>query len=355
MGKMKKCKKCLLEVDEDTAVCPRCDAELIPKEKPARSKIRKCHKCLLEVSESAENCPRCAAKLGPEAEAEGKGKSYVGMLLLILFAVILFTIVTTVVDYLSFSGSDAPLSKALVISKDAKDVTSGAINVLKDQGWGKRPASQNAIVAHSKDVGIVRDSKFTRSDWAADPKSRTPGMLAISTFPAGAINRDIGIIRESLGAKKKWALPPRMQGLGGFGGSGGLAISTFSSNTLARDVGISTSSADALDADVGIVRDVAGPAIIKNDKESKDKLIARMKKEGLHQLGKMGIDDIGYEGDTLHVYVDLRFEDLQRSEQEDAVFLIENQWLEALGQESGTIVIRQFGTGKKLEKWGFKE
>ena len=351
MSKIKKCPKCLLEVGEDTAICPRCDARLIAQAKPPKSKIRKCPKCLLEVHEFAAKCPRCDAKLGPETESEGKAKSYVGILLLILFAVVLFTLATTIADYVAFNGSETALSKDLVISKGAKDLKGGPANVLK--GWSRQPIP-NALATMAKDVGIVRDSKFTRSNWAPDLKSKGSGMLAISTFPAGAMNRDVGIIRESLNVKKKWALPPRMQGLGGFGGSGGLVISTFSAGNINKDVGISTSSEDLLDKDVGIVTEGFGPAIIKNDKESKDKLIEKLKKEGLKALGAVGIDDIGYEGDVLRIYVDLRFEDIAKSEQEDAVDLVVEQWSQAMGLDSTVIEIRQFGTGKKLERWVMK-
>jgi len=363
MGKIKKCHKCLLEVDEDTAICPRCDAELIAQAKSGKSKIRKCHQCLLEVNEFAANCPRCSAKLGPEAESEGKGKSYIGILLLILFVVILFTLATTIADYVAFNGSDAGLYKSLVISKDAKDLKGGPANVLK--GWSKQPVP-NALATVAKDIGIIRDSKFTRSNSLADLKA-PPGMLAISTFTAGAMNRDVGIIRESLSVKKKWALPPRMQGLGGFGGSGGVAVSTFSNSVIDQGVGIdrgisidkglgiSTFSEDGQGNDSGIVTEAAPIALIKNDKESKDKLITKMKTEGLKPLSGMGIDDIGYDGDALSVYVDLRFEDISRSEQEDAVSIIVDQWAAAMGQDSTVIEIRQFGTGKKLERWVFKQ
>ncbi len=86
----------------------------------------------------------------------------------------------------------------------------------------------------------------------------------------------------------------------------------------------------------------------------KDGMIREIKEKGAGELSKLGVDDIGYKDDALCVYVDKRFNNLERSQQEQLVKIVANDWAKALGKDSTAVEIMEYGTDKKLDEWVLK-
>ena len=86
----------------------------------------------------------------------------------------------------------------------------------------------------------------------------------------------------------------------------------------------------------------------------KDGLIREIKEKGAGELSNLGVDDIGYKDDALRVYVDKRFNSLERSQQEQLVKIVANDWAKALGKDSAAVEIVEYGTDKKIDEWVVK-
>ncbi len=86
----------------------------------------------------------------------------------------------------------------------------------------------------------------------------------------------------------------------------------------------------------------------------KDGLIRAIKEKGAGELSNLGVDDIGYKDDALRVYVDQRFNSLERSQQEQLVKIVANDWAKALGKDSAAVEIVEYGTDKKIDEWVVK-
>ncbi len=87
---------------------------------------------------------------------------------------------------------------------------------------------------------------------------------------------------------------------------------------------------------------------------AKDLLIQKIKEKGSGELKTLGLADIGYKGDALRVYVDPHFNNLERSQQEQLVKIVANEWAKALGKDSTEVEIMEYGTGNKLDEWVLK-
>ncbi|MFA6434494.1 MAG: hypothetical protein WCW52_07350 [Elusimicrobiales bacterium] len=95
------------------------------------------------------------------------------------------------------------------------------------------------------------------------------------------------------------------------------------------------------------------PAVaVSND--AKEQLIRSIKEKGSRELNAMGVADLGYKDDALRVYVDQRFNNLARSQQEQLVKIVANEWAKTLAKDSTPIEILEYGTGKKLDEWVLK-
>jgi len=86
----------------------------------------------------------------------------------------------------------------------------------------------------------------------------------------------------------------------------------------------------------------------------KDGLIRAIKEKGAGELSNLGVDDIGYKDDALCVYVDKRFNNLEKSQQEQLVKIVANDWAKALGKDSAAVEIMEYGTDKKIDEWVVK-
>jgi len=86
----------------------------------------------------------------------------------------------------------------------------------------------------------------------------------------------------------------------------------------------------------------------------KDGLIREIKEKGAGELSNLGVDDISYKDDALRVYVDKRFNNLERSQQEQLVKIVANDWAKALGRDSAAVEIMEYGTDKKIDEWVVK-
>ncbi|HBB66309.1 MAG: hypothetical protein A2X28_10620 [Elusimicrobia bacterium GWA2_56_46] len=93
---------------------------------------------------------------------------------------------------------------------------------------------------------------------------------------------------------------------------------------------------------------------VKTSAGVKDALIQKIKEKGSGSLNTLGVADIGYKGDALRVYVDERFNNLERAQQEQLVKIVANEWAKALGKDSTAVEIVEYGTDKTLDEWVLK-
>ncbi|HCE96935.1 MAG: hypothetical protein A2X34_03330 [Elusimicrobia bacterium GWC2_51_8] len=76
--------------------------------------------------------------------------------------------------------------------------------------------------------------------------------------------------------------------------------------------------------------------------------IQKIKEKGAKELSAVGVADINYKGDTLCVYVDQRYNNLSRPQQEQLLAIMAGEWEKALGKNSTEIKILEYGTNKTL-------
>jgi len=111
----------------------------------------------------------------------------------------------------------------------------------------------------------------------------------------------------------------------------------------------SANSAAAPASDMVIVKEIS------NTDDSRDGVIKKLKEKGAQALGTLGVVDIGYNNDdALCVYVDPRFGNLTRPQQEQLVRIMADEWAKALGKDSTAVVILEYDTKKKVDEWTVK-
>ena len=93
-------------------------------------------------------------------------------------------------------------------------------------------------------------------------------------------------------------------------------------------------------------------AVVSND--AKDGVIRKIKEKGSEELSALGVDDIGYKDDALCVYVDKRFNNMARAQQEQLVKIVANEWVKTMGKESNVVDIMEYGTDRMIEEWVLK-
>lgn len=76
--------------------------------------------------------------------------------------------------------------------------------------------------------------------------------------------------------------------------------------------------------------------------------VQKIKEKGARELNTVGVADIGYTDDTLCVYVDQRFNNLSRSQQEQLLAIVASEWGKALGKSSTAVKVLEYGTKKIL-------
>jgi hypothetical protein len=80
----------------------------------------------------------------------------------------------------------------------------------------------------------------------------------------------------------------------------------------------------------------------------KDAAIKEIKEKGAKDLSAVGVTDVGYKDDTLLVYVDKRFENLSRSQQEQLLAIVAAEWKKAIGKDTTAVNLVEYGTEKLL-------
>jgi hypothetical protein len=86
----------------------------------------------------------------------------------------------------------------------------------------------------------------------------------------------------------------------------------------------------------------------------RDGIIKEIKQKGAQTLGTLGVADVGYKDDMLRVYVDQRFSNLAKSQQEQLVKIMGNEWAKAIGKDSAAVEILEYETKKTLGEWTIK-
>lgn len=81
---------------------------------------------------------------------------------------------------------------------------------------------------------------------------------------------------------------------------------------------------------------------------ARDAAIRKIKEKGAENLGAVGVNDVGYQGDTLLVYVDQRFIALSKAQQEQLLVIVAGEWQEAIGKDSVPVRVLEQGTGKTI-------
>lgn len=81
---------------------------------------------------------------------------------------------------------------------------------------------------------------------------------------------------------------------------------------------------------------------------ARDGAIQKIKEKGAGEFRTVGVADIGYTDDTFCVYVDQRFNDLTRSQQQHLLAIVAGEWKKALGKDSTAVKILEYGTKKTL-------
>jgi len=97
--------------------------------------------------------------------------------------------------------------------------------------------------------------------------------------------------------------------------------------------------------------DNPGSALVQISRDAdiaKEGAIKKIKEKGADELGKVGVADIRYTDDTLCVYVDQRFSNLSRHQQEQLLSLVAGEWEKAIGKTSTAVKIVEYGTEKTL-------
>ena len=82
----------------------------------------------------------------------------------------------------------------------------------------------------------------------------------------------------------------------------------------------------------------------------KDQAIQKIKAKGEGELSNVGVADVGYKDDTLCVYVNPRFDNLSKSQQEELLTIVAGDWEKAIGKTSTAVKIMEYGTGKTLQE-----
>ena len=82
----------------------------------------------------------------------------------------------------------------------------------------------------------------------------------------------------------------------------------------------------------------------------KDAAIQKIKEKGAKDLGSVGVKDVNYKGDTLLVYVDQRFNDLSKVQQEQVLAIVAEEWQKAIGKETTAVKVLESGTDKLLSE-----
>lgn len=254
----------------------------------ATSGIKKCPKCSAKAYEHAVICPGC----GTELDAAAPGKSYVRLLLMILFAVIIFAAGNNIAESPSRSRSSGEPFREVTISRDNNDFKESLA-----RGAGENVAESAAVPARSA-AGTAIES---------------------------------GLIGRSAAFKDKGIPGPDGKAAGG--------------------AAVQSSAAAGAAGDSGGVNKPRNAWNINSDKAKKDDLIVRLKKEGGREFFSMGVDDIGYQDDVLRIYVDLRFNNLSGVQQEQLIGILADEWLNTLRLESVRVEILQYSTNKKLDEW----
>jgi len=80
----------------------------------------------------------------------------------------------------------------------------------------------------------------------------------------------------------------------------------------------------------------------------RDGAIQKIKEKGAGELSNVGVADVGYVDDTLCVYVDQRFSNLSRSQQEKLLGIVAGEWEKAIGKSSTAVKVLEYGTKKTL-------
>lgn len=80
----------------------------------------------------------------------------------------------------------------------------------------------------------------------------------------------------------------------------------------------------------------------------KDGVIRKIKEKGAKELRIVGVTDIGYVDDTLCVYVDQRFSNLSRPQQEQLLGIMAGEWHKAIGKETTKVKVLEYGTDRTI-------
>jgi hypothetical protein len=81
---------------------------------------------------------------------------------------------------------------------------------------------------------------------------------------------------------------------------------------------------------------------------ARDSAIRTIKEKGAGELGSVGVADVGYTEDTFCVYVDQRFKNLSGPQQEQLLGIVAGEWKKAIGKDSTTVKVLEYGTKKTL-------
>lgn len=93
----------------------------------------------------------------------------------------------------------------------------------------------------------------------------------------------------------------------------------------------------------------AAPAGVSSAVESpRDAAIKKIKEKGAKELSVVGIADVGYKDDTLCVYIDQRFDNLSKAQQEQLLGIVAEEWLKAIGKDSTAVKLIEHGTNKTI-------
>jgi hypothetical protein len=93
------------------------------------------------------------------------------------------------------------------------------------------------------------------------------------------------------------------------------------------------------------------PALVKISTgldNARDTAIKTIKEKGAAELNAVGVADIGYKDDTLCLYVDQRFNNLSREQQQQLLAIVAVEWEKAIGRTSTAVKILEYGTKKPL-------
>ena len=110
----------------------------------------------------------------------------------------------------------------------------------------------------------------------------------------------------------------------------------------------SANSAAVTAADTIVIEKNQSPA------DYRDGIIKEIKQKGAQTLGALGVADVGYKDDRLRVYVDQRFANLEKSQQEQLVKIMGTEWSKAIGKDSAAVEILEYETKKTLGEWTIK-